>query len=59
MILPKGEELRRAVRWLSEQPSWDLATIEQASRRFDLSPRDQEFLIRELIHRRPASKQDD
>jgi hypothetical protein len=44
-MLPEGEGLRRAVAWLAEQASRDLATIEEASRRFNLSPLDEEFLL--------------
>ena len=44
-LLPEGEGLRRAVAWLAEQPHRDLATIEEASRRFNLSPLDEEFLL--------------
>jgi hypothetical protein len=44
-LLPEGEGLRRAVAWLAEQPVRDLATIEEASRRFNLSPLDEEFLL--------------
>jgi hypothetical protein len=44
-ILPEREGLRRAVGWLIEQPRRDSRTIEEASRRFDLSPIDEDFLI--------------
>jgi len=44
-LLPEGEGLRRAVAWLIEQPRRDLPTIEEASRRFDLSPLDEAFLM--------------
>ena len=49
-LLPDGEELRRAVRWVSgnlqedpEQPVQPL--VQEAIFKFDLSPRDGEFLI--------------
>jgi len=45
-ILPEGENLRRALRWISEQGSHSLPVIEEASLRFDLSPADAAFLIR-------------
>jgi hypothetical protein len=45
-LLPEHEGLRRAVQWLATQTSWDAKTIEEASRRFDLSPIDEEFLLR-------------
>jgi len=44
-LLPEGEGLRRAVSWLAEQPARDLQTIEEASRRFNLSPLDEQFLL--------------
>ena len=44
-LASEHEALRRAVAWLIEQPSRDSKTIEEASRRFDLSPLDQEFLL--------------
>ena len=50
-IVPKGDRLRRAVAWLAEQHEWSAATIEEASRRFDLDPLDEEFLLRELRRR--------
>lgn len=48
-ILPEGEPLRRAVRWLAEQDEKSLALIEEACRRFDLSPADEDFLIRHFL----------
>jgi hypothetical protein len=47
-LTPKGEDLRRAVAWLAEQHGWTMELIEEACRRFDLSPVDEEFLIREF-----------
>jgi hypothetical protein len=46
-LLPKGEALRRPIAWLAEQGSWTPELIDQASRRFDLSPTDEEFLLQE------------
>jgi len=48
-ILPDRENLRQAVRWISEQPKRDAQTIEEASRRFDLSPIDEDFLLRHFL----------
>lgn len=48
-LLPKGEDLRRAVRWISEHHACDLETVEVACRQFDLSPLDEEFLIRQFV----------
>jgi len=50
-ILPEGELLRRAVRWISEErqekKDANLAKlIDEACVKFDLSPTDAEFLIR-------------
>ncbi|NJN39748.1 MAG: hypothetical protein HC807_01240 [Gammaproteobacteria bacterium] len=44
--LPEHEGLRRAVQWLVEQPARNAQAIEEAARRFDLSPVDEEFLLR-------------
>jgi hypothetical protein len=52
-LLPEGEGLRRAVAWLAEQPTRDLATIEEAARRFNLSPLDEEFLLAHFRTSRP------
>jgi len=48
-ILPEGEDLRRAVRWLSEQEGYTVEAVEEASRRFNLSPADEQFLIDHFI----------
>jgi len=50
-ILPEGEQLRRAVRWISEirQETPDASLpklINEACVKFDLSPADTEFLSR-------------
>lgn len=44
--LPEHEGLRRAVQWLAAQKSWNAKIVEEASRRFDLSPIEEEFLLR-------------
>lgn len=49
LLLPHGEDLRRAVRWLSEHHEYDIAAIEEVSLRFDLSPLDEEFLIQQWL----------
>lgn len=46
-VLAKGEPLRRALRWLSDEGRHDLAAVEEACRRFDLSPAEEEFLLSE------------
>jgi hypothetical protein len=45
-LVPRGEALRHAVAWLAER-GWTLATVEEACRRFDLPPADEEFLLAE------------
>lgn len=50
-IMPQGEDLRNAVKWLSSErtarPEKNLqALVSEASARFDLSPLDTEFLSR-------------
>jgi hypothetical protein len=47
---PEGDALRRAMRWLSDQrqanptvPRTQL--VNEAAQRFDLTPRDEEFLL--------------
>jgi hypothetical protein len=51
-IMPEGEELRRALRWLSERRQEDpkgprAKLIDEAALRFDLSPVEVDFLIRD------------
>lgn len=49
-IFPKGEALRQAVCWISEMHRYDVLTIEEACRRYDLSPCEEEFLLRHFLH---------
>ena len=58
-LLPEHEGLRRAVEWLAGQPVRDARTIEEAARRFDLSPVDEEFLLRHLRSAEAKPKQTD
>ncbi len=56
-IQPKGEDLRRAVKWVSEERKYDpekeqKALIEEACIKFDLSPLDADFLLRKLLEQR-------
>jgi hypothetical protein len=49
-ILPEGESVRKAVKWISEvlidNPGSSIAAlIQQASLKYDLAPKDAEFLI--------------
>ena len=51
-IVTRGERLRRALRWLSDERRHDAAAIEEACRRFDLSPLEEDFLLREAVRLR-------
>ena len=49
-IQPKGEKLRQAVKWISECRKDDesaaiASLIQKASFKFNLSPKDEEFLL--------------
>jgi hypothetical protein len=55
-IVPKGEALRRAVAWLAHRGPWTPELIEQASRQFDLSPTDEEFLLQESLKFHPQDQ---
>jgi len=53
-IQPKGEDLRRAVKWVSEERKYNQekeqkTLIEEACVKFDLSPLDADFLLRKLL----------
>jgi hypothetical protein len=48
-VLPKGQKVRKAVRWISDERLCDGSKkieglIGEASSRFNLSPREEEFL---------------
>jgi len=50
-VQPEGEELRKATKWISDQLRYEsnvslTKAIEQASVKFDLTPKDAEFLTR-------------
>ena len=46
-LLPEHEGLRHPVAWLLERGQWTPELVDEASRRFDLSPVDEEFLLNE------------
>jgi hypothetical protein len=53
VVTPPGEKLRRALHWISEErtarPQSPMARIiEEASVRFDLSPAEEEWLLRTI-----------
>ena len=56
---PVGDGLRSALRWLSAEGRHDAAAIEEACRRFDLSPLDEEFLLAEARRMGAAAAGDD
>lgn len=45
-LLPHGENLRRAIQWISDRGIHDRDAIEKASVQFDLTPQEEEFLVR-------------
>lgn len=45
-LLPHGENLRRAIQWISDRGQYDLKSIEAASVQFDLTPQEESFLLR-------------
>ena len=56
-LLPHGENLRRAIQWLSDQGKYDPIAIEKASIQFDLTPQEEAFLMRHFKIE-PAGKPD-
>lgn len=54
-IQARGEDLRRAIRWLSDQGDYRAAAIDEAARKFDLSPLDTDFLITHFARQRPPA----
>ncbi|MBC2715357.1 MAG: hypothetical protein HF978_08620 [Desulfobacteraceae bacterium] len=55
-ILPEGEDLRKAIKWIDEilQDKTDKSISElicEASLKFDLPPNDQEFLFRNFTNK--------
>jgi hypothetical protein len=55
-IQPKGEDLRKAVKWVSEERKYNKekelkALIEEACMKFNLSPMDADFLLRTLLEK--------
>ena len=56
-LLPEKENLRRAIRWLTEQDQPTLQRIEEASIRFDLSPADAGFLHRHFLQNQDTKSQ--
>lgn len=53
-LVPDSEALRRAVRWLADNAAWTAQGIQEACARFDVTPADEEFLLREMRRRAPG-----
>ena len=56
-LLPEGEDLRRAVKWISahlqEDPAQKLnPLVQEATFKFDLSPKDADFLLMFYLKKR-------
>jgi hypothetical protein len=56
-VQPEGENLRKAVKWISEERKYNLektlsGLIEKACLKFDLSPMDAEYLFRFIQHKK-------
>jgi hypothetical protein len=61
-ILPEGEQLRRAVKWISDEridnPGASLsALIGKACLKFDLPPKDAEFLAHFIVEQNQKSEE--
>ena len=54
-LMPEGENLRRAIQWISDQQKHDPKTIEAASVQFDLTPAEEAFLIRHFQDQAPGN----
>jgi hypothetical protein len=55
-IQPQGEDLRKAVNWITEEQHYGTdksltKLIEEACKKYNLSPRDAEFLSRHLARK--------
>lgn len=53
-LINERERLRQAVQWLSDTGNHSARGVEEASRQFDLSPLDEDFLLRYFVQRAPA-----
>jgi hypothetical protein len=54
-IQPEGEDLRKAVRWISEERKYNpkakpVKLVEEACLKFDLSPKDADYLTRFVLN---------
>jgi len=48
-VVAHGENLRKAVRWISDLGDHSYQAVEDACRRFDLSPVDEEFILKHFV----------
>ena len=53
-IQPEGEDLRKAVKWISEERKYNpdakpVKLVEEACLKFDLSPKDADFLTKFVL----------
>ena len=60
-ILPEGEQLRRAIKWVSDMRLEEPRTkpskfIGEACLKFDLAPKDAEFLMQHFAEQVPDKK---
>lgn len=44
-----GEQLRKAIRWMSDFHAHDKHAVEEVSIRFDLTPLEEEFLLHHFV----------
>ena len=55
-LLPKGEALRKAIRYAQEHGlEWNSETVDRVAQQYDLSPLDTEFLLRQFVQKRGIS----
>ena len=47
------------MQWISENREWSLASVQEASLLFDLTPLEEEFLINQFIHHQGIGKDND
>ncbi len=56
-IQPEGEDLRKAVKWISEERKYNpeakpIKLVEEACLKFDLSPKDADYLTRFVLNQK-------
>lgn len=52
-IVPKGENLRRAVRYVEEfNMGWTGDTVSEVSQKFDLTPMEEDFLVKQFVQKK-------